>query len=372
MRRLPSASQLERAFHCAPSETLPHMQSTGEYAERGIDVHSFMETADKFGRDTALARIAALCDEGTLSFCDAIPLDELPTGGDHEIAVAWNHVTDTARALPKANARDYADVHSNEFVGTADYMGRDGDAVVVLDYKTGHKNLGPAKRSRQLRMLALSGARLVGADTARAGYVYLREDGTHATAWATFDAFDLAEIADEMRALAATLAGEDDGGGMHEGDWCDYCPAFNSCPAKTRLALAIGSGDAHRELASIERRVEAMTDSELATAYSAIERYDDIAERVRKTIRQRAAMHPVDLGDGRELGTVQWPFTVVKAEVAYETVREMHGDAAAELAVPRSATVTAIKKLGKETLAEIERRRGVVTGSKPQVRVHKK
>lgn len=347
------------------------MQATSVYAERGTAVHWFIEAAHLIGRDVALVQVA---DDSTRDFCAALPLDELPTGGDHEIAVAWDYITDRARALPKGEGRDYSDVSPSEFVGTADYMGRDGDAVVVLDWKTGHKSLGPAKRSAQLRMLALGGARLVGVDTARTGYVYLREDGTFTTAWATFGAFDLAEIADELRGLADRLshALAADRGIPHEGDWCGYCPAFNSCPAKTKLALAIGSGAAHRELASIERRVEAMTDGELATAYSAIERYDDIAERVRKTIRQRAAMHPVDLGDGRELGTVQWPFTVVKAEVAYDTVREMHGDAAAELAVPRSATVTAIRKLGKETLAEIERRRGVVTGSKPQVRVHKK
>lgn len=374
MRKLPSASQLHRVFNCAASESLVHIRSTSEVAARGTAVHWFIEQARKVGRDAALEQVS---DDDTREFCAALPLDQLPAGGSHEVALAWDYEKDAARLLPASAHRDYGDAKPTEFVGTADYVGRDGAAVVVLDYKTGHKYLGPAHDSRQLRELALAAARLEGVDEARAGYCFLREDGTYAFSWATFDAFDLAEIADELRHLAGVLedaqtaADRRDAADFHEGEWCDYCPAFNSCPAKMQLARAIGSGDALRELATIERRVEQMTDTELAAAYERIERYDDIAERVRKAVRARAAMQPIDLPDGRRLGSVPWPYTSVKPDVAYATVRELHGEEAAEVAVPRKATLAAIRRLGDETLAEIERRRGVVTGSKPQVRVHR-
>jgi hypothetical protein len=377
MRKLPTASQLHRAFRCAASEVLPHFQSTSEHAERGTMVHEFIEHARKVGRETALADLPEEYDG--YDFCAALPLNLLPAGGSHELALAWDYETDAARALPTTGHRDYQDAKPTDFVGTADYVGRDGGSVVVLDYKTGHKYLGPAHESRQLRMLALAAARMEGIDEAQAGYCFLREDGSYAFSWAKFDAFDLGEIADELRGLADRLGdtnrehllGELDARDFHEGDWCDYCPAFNSCPAKMQLARAIGTGDALRDLATIERRVEDMTDAEMARAYEAIERYSDVAERVREALRQRAAMQPIDLGDGRRLGAIRWPFTCIKPDVAYETVRELHGEQAAETAVPRKATLGALKKLGDETLAEIERRRGVITGSKLQVRVHR-
>lgn len=373
MRRLPSASALDRAFNCQASEVYPHSQSTSEYAALGTAVHAFIEAARKVGRDVALEAVDA--DAPHRQFCEALPLDQLPAGGDHEVKLAWDYERDTARILPGEGKRDYFPATATEFVGTADYVGRNGVAVVG-DWKTGFRLLGPARESRQLRFGALAAARLTGIDDAKVFYATLREDGSVFFSWATFDAFDLAEIADEMRQLATTLralhtvkANLDAAVQPHEGPWCDYCPAFNACPAKMRLARAIGGGTA---LASIPESIEAMTDSELATAYAAIERYDDVAERVRKAIRQRAAMQPVDLGDGRVLGSVDWPWTVVNATVAYEVIEASGGKELADQVVPRSATLTAIKKLGKPVLEAIEQRGGIITGKKPQVRVHRK
>jgi hypothetical protein len=244
---------------------------------------------------------------------------------------------------------------------------------VVIDYKTGYRYLGPAAESHQLRMLALAAARAYDADAVTVGYCFLREDGSYSFSWADFDAFDLAEIADELRDLVERLERKSGSTSLvvHQGDWCDFCPAFESCPAKIRLARAIGSGDAMVQLSDFERQVEAMTSGELARAYEMLEQFDDVANRVRKALKQRAAMRPIDLDDGRRLGAVPWPFTCVKADIAYATVRELHGEEAAERACPRKATLGALKELGGDTLAEVERRRGIVCGSKPQVRVHR-
>jgi hypothetical protein len=348
------------------------MRSTSEYATRGTEVHAFIMRAHEVGRDAALAEIPE--EEPHRELCAALPLDELPTGGDREVALAWNYETDRARMLPRADARDYAAARSTEFVGTADYLGRDGEGgVIVIDWKTGHRYLGPAKQSRQLRMLALAGARLVGFEAARVAYFFLRDDGTYGVSWATFDVMDLAEIADEMRGLAETLnAAEGDSLDVHEGEHCDFCPAFNSCPAKMNLALAIGVGTAHAELASIERRVEMMTDDQIGEAYARLDGFYTVADRVKETIRQRAAMRDVPLPDGRVLGTVQWPWTSVNRDKAIEVITEMHGAAAVDATLPRKATLTAIKKLGKATLEEIEKRGGIVCGSSPQVRLHRR
>lgn len=334
-------------------------------------VHQFIEHARKVGRDAALDDLPDETEQETREMCAALPLDQLPVGGDLEVALAWDHETDTARVLNGDGHRDYAAARHTEFVGTADYVGIDGGVVVVLDYKTGHRYLGPARESWQLRMLALAAARLAGVDAARVAYFYLHEDGTVVPAWASFDAFDLADAADELRDLAFVLT-ESDEATFREGDHCDYCPAWMSCPPKVALARAIGNGDAMRDLASVERQIEAMTAVELGEVYIKLERVIDLTERVKDTARRRAAMYDVPLGDGRVLGTVQWPYTVVNAGVAYDVIKERHGAEMADKTLPRSATLAKVRALGATTLEEIERRGGVVTEKKAQVRVHRK
>lgn len=362
-RRLPSASGLQRAFNCTLSEQLPHVGSTDKHSERGTAAHAFIQHARKVGREAAL--LATRGDEHSALF-EAIPLDELPVGGDQELALAWDYLSDSTRVLDGDGHRDYAAVTATEYPGTFDYVGRDGDEAVVIDWKFGHRWLGPARDAWQLKLGARAASRLMDLDRARVAYFFLRDDGTYGVSWASFDAFDLAGIADDLRALASDLEEE---GAAHEGDWCDYCPAFDACPSKLALAREIGAGTA---LSDIEKRVEEMSPTELGRAYLAIERYDEIAERARKAIRQRAAMQAVDLDAKRTLGTVQWPFTSVNALVAHDEITRLHGLEAADAACPRSATITAIKKLGKPTLAAIEQRGGIYTGSKPQVRVHQK
>lgn len=364
-RRLPTASALQRAFACPASEALPQSRSTSEYAERGTKAHVFIEEARKVGRELALAQV----DDEMRTFCEAIPLDQLPAGGSHEVALAWNYETDTARALAGEGHRDYHAALPTEFVGTADYVGVDGDAVVVVDWKTGHRSLGPAGESWQLRMLALAASRLTGKDAARVAYFFLREDGTVAPSWASFDAIDLAEVRDELYDLAVYVLPGSAAAVPVEGEWCDYCPAWMSCPAKVALARAIGDGTA---LEGVEQKVEAMTAAQLGEVYVKLERVLDLAERVKDAARRRAAMCDVPLGDGRVLGTVQWPYTVVNPGVAYTTIAELQGFDAADAACPRGASLAAVKKCGTGVLEEIERRGGVITGKKPQVRVHKK
>lgn len=374
MRRpLPSASNLARVVACRGSEALPHIPVMTEAGANGTAIHAFIACAHSIGREAALVEMDA--DAPYYQLCAALPVGELPAGGSHEVAIAWDHVTDIGRAIVGNGHRDYSSVGPTEYVGTADYVGadRETNTIVVIDWKSGYRYLGPARDSWQLRMLALAAVRAAQADNARVAYCFLRDDGSYAYSWGYFDPLDLATIADELRDLAARLGRQTESMSLafYEGPHCDYCPAFHACPAKMRLARAIGNGEAMTELATIEQRIESMSDAELARAYQAIERYDDIAERVRRALRQRAAMQPIDLGDGRKLGTVPWPFTSVRADIAHATLTEMHGVEVADRACPRKTTIAAIRAIGPKTLAEIERRRGVIVGSKPQVRVHR-
>lgn len=372
MRSLPTASNLGRVFNCVGSEALPHSDTTSEFSALCTAGHAFIARAGEIGRDKALAEIDEHAAHRKL--CEALPLDKLPQGGDHELALAWDYVTDAARELPADGHRDYSDAEPTEFVGTADYVGRGASWVVVVDWKMGYRYLGPARESRQLRILALAAARLTGLDEVRAAYCFLKDDGSYALSWATFNAFDLAEIADELRELSETLDDQRAEGSplsLRQGEWCDFCPAYNHCPAKMKLARALGTDEEIESLARIERQIDAMTDEQLGGLYTKLDRYDDISTRLREITRKRAAQRPFDLPDGRRVGTVQWPFTVVNVAIAYPIVVARHGAAVAEKIFPRKGTVGALDELDEATLIEIEQRRGIVKGAKPQVRVHR-
>jgi hypothetical protein len=378
-RRLPSASQLQRAAACPASESLPHADSPTKDGMLGTKRHDFLKRADEVGRDAALAEV----DDDVLDFCKKIPIDKLPKGGERELRLFWDYATDEARALAHGVHRDYSSQRPTEFVGTADYVGRDGDRVVVLDWKTGHRYLGPARDSWQLRMLALAAARVTGASEADVAYFFLREEGEVIPAWAHFNAFDLADIADELRALAArlrdaeqymssTTPGRMELSVLREGEHCDYCPAWMACPAKVALARAIGNGEAVAELDDLDKQVEQLTAAQLGAVVLKAERVIDLAERVKAKARERAAMADVPLGDGRVLGTQLRKYTIVKDDIAYQVIRERYGAEAADKAAPRSLTLKAINAFGKDTAEEIERRGGIIVGKKSEVRVHRK
>jgi hypothetical protein len=354
---------------CPASDVLPRSESTNEYARRGTAVHMFIERARKIGREHALTFLGDDVDDDTRALCAAINLDELPSGGDYEFKLAWDYETDKARVVDNQGHRNYPAGSGTEFFGTADFLGRDGDAVVVLDYKTGRRYLGPARDSWQLRMLALAACRLTGLERARVAYFFLRDDGSVATSWATLDAMDLAETADALRELAARTP---DPTATVEAEHCDYCPSWSSCPAKTALARAIGDGSAIASIDEATKTIAALSDDQLGEVFAKIERYNDVAERVTKAIRERASFRAIMLGNGRVLGTVDWPTSVVHGEAVYQTLARVRGTATAEAACPRRPTLTSIKRAaGAEGLALVEQEGGVVQVKTKQVRVHR-
>ncbi len=365
--QLPTASSLERAWHCPSSQRLPHVYRGNRWSRRGSRTHEFMRRARVVGRDQALDELG---EDPARALCEAIPFDRLPVGGDLEVALAWDYVTGEARILHKNGDRDYSAARPTEFVGTADFAGVEGARVVCPDWKSGWLDLGDPKKSLTMRFYSLAAARVAGLDEALTGFVYLREDGTARMKWAELDAFDLAETADQLRELASEL--EIDSQHVSEGDWCTYCPAWLSCPAKVALAASLASGVVVDGFG-----VQAMTLDQLGEAYRKVEKILPVAERIKEAIRERAETEDVPLGDGRVLRAVDWPSTSVNSKVALRVIAELHGDQVAAAASPPKVSQASIKRaVGnanfEATFAAIERAGGVVETVGKQVRAVKK
>lgn len=378
---LPSISGLERAENCSGSVVLPKAHAAASvHTNTGKEVHAFVVRAREVGREEALAEIVSDADHRT--FCRDLPLDKLPQGGRLETAYAYDPQTEASRVLGNNIGREYLKAGldpQREIAGTSDIDGVVGDTVYLRDWKTGHKRLGDPRESWQLRVLALAAARQRGLDKADIGFFYLREDGSFYEDKALLGPMDLADIADEVRALVgAVRAAQAQYTRGHVpdvnlGPWCDYCASVPHCPGQVALA---------RSLVRFEEPGE-LTLEKAAEAWAILAAYDQISERVKKGLREFAKLNPIPLPGGKELRLVQWPSTHIDTTIAKAVLVEKFGAGVAEDAVEKTITQASVERaikglavaqgkplapLKREVLTEIEVRRGLHVSTMPQVR----
>jgi hypothetical protein len=375
--RLPTASSIDRADHCPPSHWLPLAGADTVYGARGNGVHDFIvRWRDYLGkdRDAALSEIDE--DAPHRALCEALPLDAIPEGGKLEMALAYDPTTDTARIIGYNIGRAYREHGAlpHEVCGTADLMGTADGCVIIIDWKSG---FGVVPKW-QLRFLALAGCRALGLTRAKVCNWFLRENGTiieDQDSVDEFDAFDLDQIAEDLRGVlsrlkaAHTAAGERPS--VRGGAWCEYCECKPHCDLQTGLAKR-GLGLKLPEALTPERAME---------AWLMFEMLEDIAAAGKAGLREYAKQHPFADGKGNRVQQVERESTKLIPEKALPALREEFTAELAEAACERKLTQASLeralraKNMGKP-LAPLKRqamkamaaRGGVVVGKRLEVR----
>ena len=245
----PTASHLTRAHECAYPYTLEKLpeQETGDAARFGTAFHGCMDLGLKRRASSLdVFDLAPICAEHGLNQEEMITVDVMVSAllpklrySDNtasEVAFAYNPQTGKARILKTTGPRDYSQATPDEFTGTADMAGSFGKQGAVMDWKTGQRRfVTPCAKNGQMRFLALCTALVYDCDEVDASLAFVDEDGMVLLDPARFDAFDLAEIRDELAALDKVLRS-----GTAEpnpGQHCRFCPASCVCPV-TMQALA--------------------------------------------------------------------------------------------------------------------------------------
>lgn len=295
-------SAVQRAISCPESFSLPQVEvESDDRAARGTTAHAFLRNvlSGEMTREEALAMVPA--DDAGRGACEAAELSQLPRGGRHELAVAWDPVLDRARVLGKDIGRAYEEHgadREHELVGSIDLCGDLLDRrVFVFDFKTGRPQYS-ARDSWQLRAGAVIWSLLRGADEALVGHLIVNDD-VRWDLW-EIDAIALADYKVQLRDLALRMKRQTRRADLSEADvaeggHCKYCPAWNRCPAKTGLVqhmstiVRTGGTAAYLQPATI------------ATAWRMLDKYDEVAKKMRAEIEKHALRAPVDLGDGWEL-----------------------------------------------------------------------
>jgi hypothetical protein len=338
---MPSASSLDRADHCPPSHYLPVTRGAAAvYALRGTGVHDFIvRWRDHFGKDRDAALAEVPDDAPHRALCEALPLDAIPDGGKLEVAFAYDPSTDTARILGYNIGRAYKEhgAQPHEVCGTADLVGTADGTVIVIDWKSGFGFVP----KWQLRFLALAACRALGLSRAKVCNWFLREDGTireDKDSVDEFDAFDLDQIAAEVRATLSRLRIsyelDADHPSVTGGAWCQYCDCKPHCDLQTGLAKRALGMDLS-EAFTPERAMEAALIASMVKEW---------AESVEAGLREYAKTTPFPDGKGNIVKEVERSTTKIVAAKAQPVLRQVFGDAVADAARESKVTQASIER----------------------------
>lgn len=343
-------SSLARLAACPASGALPEVRVESPEMRRGSVVHAYLDRCADGDRNAALAAVPPEHRD----FCASIDLARLPYDPTAasimtEPAYAYNLSSDSSRYLGRRLGRRYGSVGAMEIAGSMDVVEFALDRIAVWDYKVGFGSnilAPPPARNLQLRTYALMVARSKRATSATIGRIRIDED---ARVWVDepveLDAFDIDEIADEVRSIHArvqaareeVLTGRQPSVTVSE--HCTYCPAFQACPAQTALVRQLAA-----DPEEVERYVAAnLTPENAARAWERIKQVEEVAARARKAVEDYARRTPIDLGNGRVLALTQTTRESIDGDAAYVVLRDSFGEEVAAAACRLSTSKTALK-----------------------------
>ncbi len=327
-----TASALERVMACPASETMPHVNRPSEWSDAGDARHTFLEHVGKVGLTEALKIVPVEHRE----MCELIDTDELPVNLTSEVSFAYNCKVGKARELGRGIGRDYSNVTSVEIAGTIDVVGIGPESVYIGDFK-GHTTV-EAKNNPQLLFAALCATQVYNRDSAITEIINVRPGGNFRNQ-VTVDLFDLEGFAAKLRKTYETVSVLKAGAvsDVREGSWCRYCPAFDSCPAKTKLLREMITGRTGDLLP--------LNEGNATEAYKKYRAMVAMVAMVKSSLYAYASERPISVGDGMVFGSREKDGNeILDGDITYEAIREQLGQEAADVAVSRKATKKGIDK----------------------------
>lgn len=359
---LPTASKLQLALTCPASQVMPVIDSEWAAGEAGREKHQQLQDWVTAPRTEGAHQSPWL---GTVAeYADQLRDPETVS----ELALAYDVATCKGRLLGRNLGRNYPETTPTEFYGAFDYVRPSEGEVTVVDLKTGMGDVPHPSRNAQLRFGALAAARWFGVESARVGILHAPEGHAPWWTWATLDAFDLEEIALQMKTLADRIgyARNDYQRGktprLRVGEHCGNCPARYGCPARVAMAKRL-AGEPERVVLDIKAM---LTPENAALALARWQAASKAMQEVGGALHAYAAETPIPLGDGRVWGPRTSEREVVDAEKAWPVLVEKYGVDVARKAMSldtsKAGVSRAMTALRESIRGATERPRGVPEG----------
>lgn len=287
MPRLPSGSSLERAKNCPGSFHAIPVDSTTEAALTGTANHERVEISLDLGNLDQVPKSA-------MTYID----EHLRAGLiETEVAYALDVETGEVRKLGTKLGRNYPATNENEIRLTVDLVG----PGVVGDWKS-RTRVTKAENNLQIGAGVYCAWVLQGKPERMVGFLSYLSDGY--TDAAEFDFFKIVGLLEELRSIVRRVKSWTKERGLHEGDWCKYCPAWTTCEPKMALIRGISS---EKVCAEIEG---ALQDGDIALAWKLLKNAEDALERISRVVKEGVVQNfergtPVQLVSGKRLVVVQ-------------------------------------------------------------------
>ena len=180
-----TASSISRLLNCPGSEALTKAETASQWADAGHAEHAELATRVRSG--TLPSNLAAI----------------VPPGARAELALSYDVATGVGRVIGEDIGRAYGAQGAFEIFGSADVVGVAGDAVVVVDWKTGFAEVEPAATNPQLALYALAACRALGRDRAIVHVAYTKMGSIDT---AELDVLDLAAFANTLTGMHPRIA----------------------------------------------------------------------------------------------------------------------------------------------------------------------
>lgn len=290
---------------CIGSAILPRDRSENEDREHGSAGHAFVEKLNKLGdRSKALATVPEKYREAfALIHTSRLPVD--PSLYASEVALAFDVVTGAGRELHRKGDRDYSMCTPTEIPGTADALAFiDADAVYIGDYKFGRKWLPSPELNWQFRSLGLMAARAYGKTRAIVEMIRISPDGTPFKIGGELHAFDLADIAEELRVLHANgsrAAASDMPAPVVVGEHCGGCDSIRYCDAARAMTREVAAGTS--QLVGLAANISSQ--EQALIAYRQLPLLRELVEKLSEELTSYGLTYPFTLEDGSRFGPVE-------------------------------------------------------------------
>lgn len=230
--------------------------------------------------------------------------------------------------------------------GSADVIAVRESTLLVADHKTGRTQVYP--ESAQLAAYAIAAADGETAEKVETviGQLDVSDDLQEATWIIRRKTYEVMDLGAERARVRLIVRNVEDARAKHargevldvrEGDHCDYCPAWQSCPAKVGAIATVAS------LAGLAapQVVIPVTAENAGAVWLAIDAMEAVLRTAREKVKELAKAGPVALPDGRELWCEESEReTVADVDKAVAVVAEVYGPEAALEVVETKRTVT--------------------------------
>jgi RecB family exonuclease len=357
-----TASQLDRAKACPASFALPAVSfPPSKEADRGTEIHRFLETVVTSGREAALEEIPD--DAPWRVTCERIDLDWLPTDTDRvecEVKFAYRPLTDTARQLCGGSVRDYSAVEDDEIAGTADLVVTRPDGnTVVIDYKTGWHRVY-AVESSQMQLLGLAVARARGLSQVCVSVVHVMEDGALDFDELLLGHDDLDRISQSVRTILSNVSqarvtvSSGQTPDVHVGEHCAFCPAYHACPANISLAKNL------LERSDVSQTIPELSPSEAGALWDWATRARQVLEEIEQGLKAYIDNEAVPHPDGMsEIARVESVRESIDGRKAAPVLEAYLGPAADEVIEP-SVSKTKLEKFVRAEAPSAQDARAII------------